>query len=156
MVENLAKKLEYCFNQPVSRAVTRSSLEWEVMVQILGWSNWTQCYQLFAIAAMLLWKKMCCLGPMTRRWIPPTCYTLQRNTVSIMKDLISSACFRHSTGMAKMLKVSARMVLIFGAKHSKVLLGLRHWTLSRHISLILAIQLTTIVSTCWKISFELK
>ena len=33
-------------------------------------------------------KELCCPGAMTRRWAPPTRYTLRRNPASIMKDLI--------------------------------------------------------------------
>jgi len=35
-------------------------------------------------------KWLCCLGAMTRRWIPQTRYTNRRNPASIMRGLISS------------------------------------------------------------------
>jgi len=31
---------------------------------------------------------LCCLGAMLQRWVPPTRYTLRRNTTSIMKGLV--------------------------------------------------------------------
>ena len=57
-------------------------------VQISGRSNQTQCCQRLATAATFLRKELCCPGAMTRRWAPPTRYTLRRNAASIMKDLI--------------------------------------------------------------------
>ena len=44
--------------------------------------------QLLATASTFLLKNLCCPGAMMRKWAPPTCYTLRRNTASIMKDLI--------------------------------------------------------------------
>ena len=50
-------------------------------VQILGWSNWIQCWQRLATAATFLQKKLCCQGSMSRKWAPPTRYTLRHITV---------------------------------------------------------------------------
>jgi len=33
-------------------------------------------------------RLLCCLGGMTRRWAPPTRYTLRRNTANVMKGLV--------------------------------------------------------------------
>ena len=41
-----------------------------------------------ATAATFLRMELCCPGAMTRRWAPPTRYTLRRIAASIMKDLI--------------------------------------------------------------------
>ena len=57
-------------------------------VQISDRSNRTQCCQRLATVATLLRIELCCPGAMTRRWAPPTRYTLRRITASIMKDLI--------------------------------------------------------------------
>ena len=40
------------------------------------------------IAATFLRRKLCCPCAMTRRWAPPTRYTLLRNAASVMKELI--------------------------------------------------------------------
>ena len=53
-----------------------------------------------ATVATFLRKELCCPGAMTRRWAPPTCYTLRRITASIMKDLID-------LNIEKVLKKSA-------------------------------------------------
>ena len=45
-------------------------------------------YQRLATAATFLQKKLCCPGAMTRRWAPPTRYTLWRYAASIIKNLI--------------------------------------------------------------------
>ena len=47
-----------------------------------------QCCQRLATAATFLRKELCCPGVLTRRWAPPTRYTLRRNPASIMKHLI--------------------------------------------------------------------
>ena len=67
------------------------------MVQILRWSNRTQCCQQLATAATFLQVEPCCPGAMTRRWTPQTCYTLPHNTASIMKDLILILCHVQAT-----------------------------------------------------------
>ena len=56
-------------------------------VQNSGRSNRTQCCQRLATAATFLQKELCCPGAMMRRWAPPTRYTLQRITASIMKEM---------------------------------------------------------------------
>ena len=57
-------------------------------VQISCRSNRTQCCQRLATVASFLRKELGCPGAMTRRWAPPTRYTLRRITASIIKDLI--------------------------------------------------------------------
>ena len=76
-------------NRPVGRAVTRSSLEREVWGSNLGPVKWdtvlpTACHRcgISSKGAVLP------TSAMTRRWAPPTRYTLQHNTASVMKDLI--------------------------------------------------------------------
>ena len=44
-----------------------------------------QSYQRLATAATFLRKLLCFQGAMTWRWAPQTCYTLRRNTASIIK-----------------------------------------------------------------------
>ena len=82
------QQLRSTINRPVGRAATHSSLEREVWGSNPGRSNPTQCCQQLATAATFLRKELCYPGAMTRRWAPPTRYTLRRNTASIMKDLI--------------------------------------------------------------------
>ena len=72
------------------------------VIQISGRSNRTQCRQRLAIVATLLRKELCCLGAMTRRWAPPTRYTLWRNAASKIKDLI--ICFNP---ILQVLKIDA-------------------------------------------------
>ena len=57
-------------------------------IQIWGRSNRTQCCQRLATVATFLQMKLCCPDTMTRKWAPPTRYTLRRNAASMMKDLI--------------------------------------------------------------------
>ena len=57
-------------------------------VSISGGWNRTQCCQRLVTAATILRKELCYPGAMTRRWAPPTRYTLWRNTASMKKNLI--------------------------------------------------------------------
>ena len=57
-------------------------------------------YQRLATAATFLRKELCCPGAMTRRWAPPTRYTLRRYAASIIKDLI----WFHSIKLAFLVK----------------------------------------------------
>ena len=74
--------------RPVGRAVTCLSLEREVWDYNLGpvKLNTVQYCQRLATVATFLWKGLCFVGAMTRRWAPSTCYTLRRNTATITKE----------------------------------------------------------------------
>ena len=88
---NISAKLtiENLMNRPVRRAVTSSSLEREVRgsnlrpvksaTVLLAARN---LRDISSKGAVLL------AGAMMRKWAPPTRYTLQRITASIMKELI--------------------------------------------------------------------
>ena len=75
-------------DRPIGRAVTRSLWSGRSEVQISGRLNPTQCCQWLATAATFSSKGTVLSGRKMRRWAPQTCYTLQRNTASIMKNLV--------------------------------------------------------------------
>ena len=47
-----------------------------------------QSCQGLTTAANFIQMKLCCAGAMTRKWTPPTRYTLRHNASSVMKDLV--------------------------------------------------------------------
>ena len=77
----------YVVYRPVGWAVTRSSLEREVWGSKLGPVKSDTVLPTARHRCDISSKELCCLGAMTRRWAPPTCYTLRPITASIMKDL---------------------------------------------------------------------
>ena len=93
-------------------------------------------------AATFLRKELCCPGAMTRRWAPPTRYTLRRNPASIIKDLIwfevvnlnhlSTVSFAHATIMQHSRVCSKALILFFLLPYSQ-----RHYTIRRSNVIIL-------------------
>ena len=81
-------------NRTVRRAVTRSNLEREVLGSNLGPVKLSTVLPTLATASTFLRKELYCSGGITRRWAPPTRYTLWRNTASILKDFIRIETFR--------------------------------------------------------------
>ena len=72
----------------VGRAVTRSSLEQMVWSSHFARVKSDTVLPTARRRCDISSKEAMLLGAATRRWVPPTRYTLQRNTTSIMKDLI--------------------------------------------------------------------
>ena len=97
--------------RPVCRAVTRSSLEREVLGSILRPVK-SDILLLTARHRSDISSKEAVLhtGAMTRRWAPQTRYTLRRSTASIMKDLI---CQIKKIQLEKIKNFELRFVRIF-------------------------------------------
>jgi len=56
-------------------------------LNLKGRPNLLQCCKQFATALTSTQVALCCLGALTQRWTPQTCYMLLHNTANIMKGV---------------------------------------------------------------------
>ena len=80
--------LRTCLKTSFDRTLTGSTLEQKALTLIPRQVNWRLCCQrLFTADTTLLRKDQSCLSVMMRIRVPPTRYTVRRNSASV-KDLI--------------------------------------------------------------------